>query len=282
MRIPYSPQFLEQVEKGNVKRISSTGETVNGEFKKEVTYPPDDKEAEPAKQLRHRDPDLRQHGGAVEAAAGQGRDHLRRADQPRPRRADEHHRRLRPGDPARRPVRVPRAARGRRADERAGRLRALPRAARGVGLDEGHVRRRGGDRRGQVRAHRGRRLPQEPRPLPAPRRAHPARRAALRAPRHRQDAARARGGGGGQRAVLLDLRVGVRRGDRRHRRLARARPLQAGQGVPARDHLHRRDGRDRPLALRRRDARSAAATTSASRRSTRSSPRWTASSPARR
>ena len=93
---------------------------------------------------------------------------------------------------------------------------------------------------------------QEPGEVPAARRADPARRAALRPPRHGQDAARPRGGGGGRRAVLLDQRLGVRRGDRRHRRLARARPLQAGQGGGAGDRLHRRARRDRPLALHRR------------------------------
>src|SRR5918994_5691563 len=49
VRIPYSPEFLSQVDKGNVAKISSTGETVSGELKKEITYPPSDKDAEPAK-----------------------------------------------------------------------------------------------------------------------------------------------------------------------------------------------------------------------------------------
>ena len=74
---------------------------------------------------------------------------------------------------------------------------------------------------------------------------------------HRQDAARAGRGRRGRRAVLLGVRVRVHRGDRGHRRLARARPLQAGQGGRSGDHLHRRARRDRPLA-RRRAARSAA------------------------
>ena len=81
------------------------------------------------------------------------------------------------------------------------------------------------------------------------------------------------------RAVLLVLGVRVHRGDRGHRRLARARPVQAGEGGRARDHLHRRARRDRALARRRRRARRR--TTSASRRSTRSSPRWTGSTPTR-
>ena len=45
----YRSTFLAQVRDGNVKEISSTGETVSGELKKEITYPADDKDAEPAK-----------------------------------------------------------------------------------------------------------------------------------------------------------------------------------------------------------------------------------------
>ena len=81
--------------------------------------------------------------------------------------------------------------------------------------------------------------------------------------RHRQDAAGQGRGGRGERAVLLDLGVGVRRGDRRHRRLARPRPVQDRQGGLAGDHLHRRARRHRalPLAgrrLRRRQRRARA------------------------
>ena len=73
------------------------------------------------------------------------------------------------------------------------------------------------------------------------------------------------------------LRGGVHRGDRGRRRLARARPLQAGRGGGSGDHLHRRARRDRPC--RAAVAADSAAMTSASRRSTRSSPRWTGSTP---
>jgi cell division protease FtsH len=38
IRVPYNPTFLEQVREGNVKEISSRGETVQGEFDKAVTY----------------------------------------------------------------------------------------------------------------------------------------------------------------------------------------------------------------------------------------------------
>ena len=45
VRIPYSPMFLEQVRSGNVERISTTGATVDGRFKKDVKY----RDAEPTK-----------------------------------------------------------------------------------------------------------------------------------------------------------------------------------------------------------------------------------------
>src|SRR4051794_33600516 len=48
VRVPYSPEFLTQVRSGNVSKISSTGATITGEFKKDVTYPPGDKKAKPA------------------------------------------------------------------------------------------------------------------------------------------------------------------------------------------------------------------------------------------
>jgi cell division protease FtsH len=35
-RIPYTPTFIDQVEKGNVKEISAKGDTVQGEYKKKV------------------------------------------------------------------------------------------------------------------------------------------------------------------------------------------------------------------------------------------------------
>ena len=38
VNVPYSPFFLEQVDRGNVERISSTGTTITGRFKDEVRY----------------------------------------------------------------------------------------------------------------------------------------------------------------------------------------------------------------------------------------------------
>jgi cell division protease FtsH len=44
--IPYNPTFLEQVQANNVTKISTQGESVSGEFKKDFKYPPDDKNAD--------------------------------------------------------------------------------------------------------------------------------------------------------------------------------------------------------------------------------------------
>ena len=39
VRVPYSPFFLEQVRNGNVRAITSTGDAVQGTFKRDVRYP---------------------------------------------------------------------------------------------------------------------------------------------------------------------------------------------------------------------------------------------------
>src|SRR5688500_2113172 len=41
IRVPYNPTFLTEVRQGNVKEISSRGDTVQGEFRDEVTYEDD-------------------------------------------------------------------------------------------------------------------------------------------------------------------------------------------------------------------------------------------------
>src|SRR5947207_3398200 len=46
VRIPYSPTFLTQVQSGNVKEISSVGDSIQGEFKKSIKYPPSDRSAQ--------------------------------------------------------------------------------------------------------------------------------------------------------------------------------------------------------------------------------------------
>ena len=48
VKLPYQPDFVQQIEDDNVVKISTTGTTVSGELKKEVR-PSTDKKAEPAK-----------------------------------------------------------------------------------------------------------------------------------------------------------------------------------------------------------------------------------------
>ena len=38
IKVPYNPTFLTQVRAGNVKEISASGNTIKGDFKKDVTY----------------------------------------------------------------------------------------------------------------------------------------------------------------------------------------------------------------------------------------------------
>jgi cell division protease FtsH len=45
--VPFSPYFVQQVENGQVKSISSKGDTIQGTFTSEVRYPPNDSKATP-------------------------------------------------------------------------------------------------------------------------------------------------------------------------------------------------------------------------------------------
>ena len=256
--IPYSPTFLAQVQAGNVSTVTAQDAAIQGTLKHAIRYPARDKNATTATEFSTRVPDfadtkaldtlLQEKGVVVTAKAPPGTPWwetllagfgptllffglwywiMRRVGQ-------RQHVLLRQleGEEV-------------RADGRAG-----------------HVRGRRRHRRGQGGAGRGRRLPARPGQVPQARRPHPARRPADRRARHRQDAARAGGRRRGGRAVLLDVGVGVRRDDRRRRRLPRPRPVRAGEGGRSVDHLHRRDRRDRPLAqlgcIQRRERRARA------------------------
>ena len=130
-------------------------------------------------------------------------------------------------------------------------VRQVARQAAVGRLAEDQLPRRRRRRRGGRGAARDQGVPREPEEVPGARRADPDGRAALRAAGHRQDAARARGRRRGGRAVLLDLGLGLRRDVRRRRRLARARPLRAGQAEQPVHHLHGRDRRRRAPPRRR-------------------------------
>src|SRR5437588_7974248 len=45
VKVPFSPYFLNQVEAGKVKSISSTSDQINGTFSSKVTYPANDAKA---------------------------------------------------------------------------------------------------------------------------------------------------------------------------------------------------------------------------------------------
>src|SRR5207244_6575320 len=45
IRVPYTPTFIQQIQAGNVKSISSKGSTVQGEFRVSVKYPATGKNA---------------------------------------------------------------------------------------------------------------------------------------------------------------------------------------------------------------------------------------------
>ena len=136
------------------------------------------------------------------------------------------------------------------------------------------LRRRRWPGRGQGGAQGDSGLPARAGQVRRDRREAPQGRAARRPSGHGQDPARARRRGRGARALLLHKRQRVRGDVRRHGRGEGARPLQAGEREGALHRLHRRDRHDRQEA---RLGRHTAATTSASRRSTSSWPRWTAS-----
>ena len=231
-QVPYSPFFLQQIDQGNVKEISSKGETIDGTLKKATEY-----KAEGAKKTAEVDhfktqvptfvntdqltEDLQSKGVVLNA---------------------------KPPVTGRNPLLTFLLAFGptiliiggliwlmRRASSMggAGGLGAFGRSrARLCGA----AARRGSPSTTSPASTRPRTssprssTSSSARSATAPRRADPARRAALRAAGHRQDAAGARRRRRGGRAVLQLVRVGVRRGDRRRRRLTRARPVQAGQG----------------------------------------------------
>jgi cell division protease FtsH len=47
VKVPFSPYFLTQLQDGNVKSISSKGNTIDGTFKNKVTYPANEKNVTP-------------------------------------------------------------------------------------------------------------------------------------------------------------------------------------------------------------------------------------------
>src|SRR5512142_2874844 len=51
LRVPYMPTFVEQVRAGNVASISSRGDSIQGVFKRAVSYPAAGKDSKSSKQF---------------------------------------------------------------------------------------------------------------------------------------------------------------------------------------------------------------------------------------
>ena len=250
VKVPFSPYFLKQVEAGKVKSISSKSDTIQGTFTQKVSS------TRPAARTPTHDDALLDRGADVlgrrradEAAAGEGRPGQRPEPEPRHVAPGGDPARVRADAAPRRPVRVPRPPRRRRAAGSAGSGNFGRSQARRVdpttiqvtfddvaGIDEAKAELaeivdflKTPDR--YVRL--GARIPHGVL-LYGP-------------PGTGKTLRRARGGRRGARGLLLDRRVGVHRGDRRRRRVARPRPVRQGEGGRAVDHLHRRARRRRPL-----------------------------------
>ena len=132
--------------------------------------------------------------------------------------------------------------------------------------DQRHVRRRRRHRRGEGGADRGRRLPAQPEKYRRLGGRIPHGVLLVRPAGHRQDAARARGRRRGGRAVLLDVGVRVRRGDRRRRRRRACATCSRRRRRRRRRSSSSTSSTRSAARARRASPASAAATTSASRR----------------
>ena len=223
-QIPYS-EFRDMLGKGWVEQVVLSDTLIRGTVKPE--------HAGGSEELRHRS----RHRRSARARAAEGGRALRGA------------------------VRESRPERDRLLGAARGRLRrhlGARHAAHGAGRRRHGVHqeprphlRREGDRHHVRTTSRGRTRPRrswrrssmflkEPGQFKAARRQAAEGRPADRPAGHRQDAAGEGRGRRGQRAVLLDQRLRVRRAVRRHGRGARARPLRTGREQGALHRLHRR------------------------------------------
>ncbi len=232
--IAYS-EFLQDLSGGRVKTVTIAGDRITGTYIDNAsgfqTYSPGDPDAGAAARRQGRDDQRAARDRRLELDLRLP--DLVAADGADPRRLDLLHA---PDAVRLRPRHGLRQVQGQAADRG-----AWPR----------HLRGRRRRRRGQGRPRGDRRVPARPAEVPAAGRQDPARRAAGRPSRHRQDAACARRRRRSQRAVLHHLRLGLRRNVRRRRRQPRARHVRPGQEERALHHLHRRNRRGRPPSRRR-------------------------------
>ncbi len=73
IRVPYLPTFVKQIEAGNVKSIASRGDSIQGEFKRAITYPPKPaKDAESATEFSTHVPAFADTSSLTQALAKHG------------------------------------------------------------------------------------------------------------------------------------------------------------------------------------------------------------------
>src|SRR5881227_2615400 len=227
--LSYTPQFTEQLDKGNVAAVEITDRAqVKGDFRTAVTVG-----RHTAEHFTMLLPFESTDAWDYPAAEGRGRAGARREAVLRRvslqlSAVPVHHR----------PADFHGAADAAGGKPRV-RVRQVESEALGGRHSQGHVRRCGRRRRGEAGARGDHRFPQGPAEVPAAGRAAPQGGAAGRSAGNGEDAARQGGGGRGGAAVLLDVGLGLRRDVRGRRRVARARPVRAGEGPRAVHHLHR-------------------------------------------
>ena len=113
VRIPYSPTFLTQVKDGNVKEISSTGDSIQGTFKNAIRYPAGDQNVEPTTNFSTQVPSFANNSELSSLLQSNGVTIDAQAPNSGPSFAGEPDLRLRPDAAAGPAVRVHRPARGR-------------------------------------------------------------------------------------------------------------------------------------------------------------------------
>ena len=235
----------------NVKEISSKGDTVQGEFKKEVKYKGD--------KATDFETEIPTFANKDELSSLLTTNNVTiNAESPTAARCSQTILfSFGPTILLVAPVHLPDPARGGRGGRRRGArpVRPLAGEAGGVGDPDRQLRRRRRHRRGRGAAGRGGRLPQEPGALPQARRAHPARRAAGRAAR-----APARRCSPERWPARRTCRSSRRRRPSSSRRSWASAPRACATSSsrprrPPGDHLHRRARRDRPRPRRQRRGR---------------------------